>query len=137
MNQDISAPYDTRALPETTPPPPLLDLPVEVSVWLHETHGQLALELGRAQSGRTEVTDDEPTVPIDALPDSTRQFLWHAMRRHQPALAALLRDPAVAEIRTTFGAELRLCLDDLLALIVAAARANDDPSIDARATGGA
>lgn len=102
-------------------------LPGPIVEWLQADHEQLLRALTRAHSALDLATDGEAMLAIEELPEATRQFLWRGMRRHRPALAQLVRDPNVLEMRATFGARLHLRVSDLVQVICAAA-----PTADAR-----
>ncbi|MGH8240387.1 MAG: hypothetical protein ACREXP_25680 [Steroidobacteraceae bacterium] len=57
---------------------------------------------------------------VDALPEGTRQYLWHGIRAHHPALAAWLGDAPVRAMRKTFNAQLHLYARDVIHVIGAA-----------------
>ena len=96
-------------------------LPVCVVAWLQAEHEQLLQALTRARSDLDLAMDGEAMLTIEELPEATRKFLWAGMRRHQSALAQLVRDPNVLEMRATFGARLHLRVSDLVQVICAAA----------------
>lgn len=105
-------------------------LPGPIVEWLQANHEQLLGALTRAHSALELAMHGEAMLAIEELPEATRQFLWRGMRRHRPALAQLVRDPNVLEMRATFDARLHLRVSDLVQVICAAA-----PTAGARVRG--
>lgn len=109
-------------------PPPIMGLPEDVAAWLHATHEQLAHALSCAQRDAASDCGSEMMIAVEGLPLATREFLWLGIRTHLPALAALLREPWIAEARALFQAQLRLAASDVLTVVSrAAAVANQHP----------
>lgn len=97
--------------------------------WLYECHESLARALHAAQSPATSPIAQEPTIVVDALPESTRQYLWRGIRAHHPALAAWLRGAPFRAMRETFNAQLHLYARDMIQVIGAAGEWPGEPPL--------
>jgi hypothetical protein len=103
-------------------------LPASIAERLHRDHEALARAITTAQNAEDGGHEEDATVPVDGLPEATRQFLWNALRKYHPALAKVLRGPAFAEARASFSAQLHLCVVDLVKVIHAAFTEEDETS---------
>lgn len=125
MTTQTSLPLTSGAVTANAATVPDFGLPAEIASWLHATHEHLAREMARTHCAQM-TNEDEATIAVEELPETTRQFLWQGIRQHHPALAGLLRDPIIAEARAVFSAHLRLYVADLRSVILCAVRAQHE-----------